>query len=80
MTEVAQVAAVVQVQFLAQDLSHAMDAAKQNTHTHTHNGILGIKKNEILPFTTTRMDLEDTILSEMSEKDKYHMLSFICEI
>ncbi len=33
-----------------------------------------IKKNEILPFVTTWMDLEAIMLSEISqtEKDKYH--------
>ena len=41
-----------------------------------------IKKNEILPFATTWMDLEGIILSEISqrEKDKYCMLSLICGI
>ena len=41
-----------------------------------------IKKNEIMPFATTWMDLEDIMLSEVSqtEKDKYHMISFICGI
>ena len=36
-----------------------------------------IKKNEIIPFAATWMDLEIIILSEASqkEKDKYHMLS-----
>ena len=34
-----------------------------------------IKKNEIMPFAATRMDLETIILSEISqtEKDKYYM-------
>ena len=34
-----------------------------------------IKKNEIMPFTATWMDLEFIILSEVSqkEKDKYHI-------
>ena len=33
-----------------------------HTHTHTHNGIhSAIKKNEILPFTTSWMDLEGII-------------------
>ena len=47
---------------------------------HTYNGILAIKKNEILPFAATWMDLEIIILSEVSqtEKDKYHMISLIC--
>ena len=36
-----------------------------------------IKKDEIMPFATTRMQLEIIILSEVSqkEKDKYHMMS-----
>ena len=41
-----------------------------------------IKKNEILSFATTWMDLEGIMLSEVShtEKDKYYTLSLICEI
>ena len=37
-----------------------------------------IKKNKILPFAATLMDLEDLMLSEISqtEKDKYFMISF----
>ena len=30
------------------------------------------KKNEIMPFVATRMDLDIIILSEVSQKDKYH--------
>ena len=38
-----------------------------------------IKKNNIMPFAITCMELETLILSEISqkEKDKYHMISLI---
>ena len=41
-----------------------------------------IKKNEIMPFAATWLDLEFIILSEVNqtEKDKYHMISLICGI
>ena len=41
-----------------------------------------IKKNEIVPFAATWMDLQIIILSEVNqtEKDKYHMISLLCGI
>ena len=41
-----------------------------------------LKKNEIMPFAATWMDLETVILSAVSqtEKDKYHMISLKCGI
>ena len=50
---------------------------------HIYNGILlSHKKNEIMPFEVTWMDLEIIIPSEVSEpeKDKYHMILLICGI
>ena len=41
-----------------------------------------IKKNEIIPFAATWMDLESVTLSEVSqtEKEKYHITPLICGI
>ena len=41
-----------------------------------------LKRNEIMPFAATRMDLEIIILSEVSQKEegKYYMISLICGI
>ena len=43
---------------------------------------LAMKQNEILPSATTWMGLEGIVLSEVSqrEKDKCHMILFICRI
>ena len=58
-----------------------------HTHTHAHTHIytmeyyLAIKKNKILPFTATWMNLEGIRLCEseisQTEKDKCYMISFI---
>ena len=50
---------------------------------HICNGIsLSQKKNEIMPFVATWMDLEIILLGEISqtEKDKYHIISLTCVI
>ena len=41
-----------------------------------------LKKNQIMPFAATWVDLEILILSEVSqkEKDKYYMVSLVCGI
>jgi len=49
---------------------------------HIHSRIqLSHKKKEIMPFAAKWMDLELTILSEISqkEKDEYHVLPLIRE-
>ena len=51
-------------------------------YTYTMEYYSAIKKNQIMPFAATWMDLEIIILSEVSqtEKDKYHIISLICGI
>ena len=46
-----------------------------HTHTHTQEYHSAIKKNEIMPFGATWVDLEGIMLSEISqtEKDKLRM-------
>ena len=55
---------------------------KKLWYIYTMEYYSAIKKNEIMPFSATWMDLEITILSEVSqtEKDKYHMISLISGI
>ena len=55
---------------------------KKMWYIYTMEYYSAIKKNKIMPFAVTWMDLEIVILSEVSqtEKDKYHMISFRCGI
>ena len=52
---------------------------KKMWYIYTMEYYSAIKKNKILPFAATWMDLENIMLSEISqtEKDKYCMISFI---
>ena len=47
---------------------------------YIHNGILAIRKDECLPFTSTWMELEDIMLSEISQSEKvsHPMVSLKC--
>ena len=52
-------------------------------YIYIYDGILlSTKKNEIMPFAATWIDLEVIILSEVSQKErcKYHMILLICGI
>ena len=55
---------------------------KKMWYIRTKEYYSAIKKTEIMPFVATWMDLETVILSQISqtEKEKYRMTSFICEI
>ena len=55
---------------------------KKLWYIYTMEYYSAIKKNKIMAFAATWMQLEAIILSEVSqkEKDKYHMISLICGI
>ena len=52
---------------------------KKMWYIHTMEFYSSIKKNKIMPFAATWMQLEIIILSEISQKenDKYHMISLM---
>ena len=58
------------------------ECIKKMWYIYTMEYYSAIKRNEIMPFASTRMDLEIVILSEVSqtEKEKYHMVFLICGI
>ena len=55
---------------------------KKMWYIYTLEYYSAIKKNKIMPFAVTWMELETLILSEVSqkEKDRYHMISLISGI
>jgi len=57
------------------------DWIRKMWYTYTMEYYSAIKKNYIIPFIATWMELEPLILSEVSQKDKdiYHMISLIME-
>ena len=58
------------------------DVVYMYIYTYTMRYYSTMKKNEIMQYVTTWMDLEIIILTEVSqtEKDKYHIISLICGI
>ena len=55
---------------------------KQLWDIYTMEHYLSIKKKKNLPFVTVWMDMENIMLSEISqsEKDKCHIISLMCGI
>ena len=55
---------------------------KDVVYVYTMEYYSAIKKNEIMPFAATWMDLEIVVQSEVSqkEKNKYLIISLICGI
>jgi len=59
-----------------------MNGLRAMWYIYTMEYYSAIKKNDIMPFAATWMELEILILSEISqkEKDKYNMISLISRI
>ena len=53
---------------------------KKMWYIYTMEYYSAIKKSERMPLESTKMDLEIIIPNEVSQKDKYHMISLICGI
>ena len=55
---------------------------KDVVYIHTMEYYSAIRKNEIMPFAATWIDLEIIILNEVNqiEKGKYFMISLLCGI
>ena len=60
----------------------SVDEWIQTWYIYTMEYYSAIRKKQILPFATTWMELEDIMLSEISqaEKDKCQMISLICGV
>ena len=66
----------------ATQVSNNRQMAKEDVVYISMEHYSSIEKNEILPYAARWMDLENIMLSEISqtEKDKCHMISLICGI
>ena len=72
----------MQLQFMNQLSDYLMTSRITDCYVTKIDYYSAIKKNEIMPFAATWMNLEIIILSEISqtEKDNFHMISLICGI
>ena len=62
--------------------SHLRERERDRECVYAMEYYSAIKRDEILPLSTTWMDLEDIMLNKISqtEKDKHHKISLMCEI
>ena len=58
------------------------DCIRKMWYTYTMKYYSALKKNDIMPFAATWLELETLILSEISQKEKeiYYMISLISGI
>ena len=57
-------------------------SSRTHTHTHTHTMeyYLAIKKNEIMSFAATWMALENTVLSEIRERQILYDITYMWNV
>ena len=49
-------------------------------YSYTMEYYSAIKKEKIMPFAATQMDLETIMICEVSQKEKDHMIALISDI
>ena len=49
-------------------------------HIYTMKFYSALKHNGTMPLAAAWVELEISVLSDLRQKDKYHMISLLCEI